>query len=169
MIRKLVFVTGVALVVAFSSCTTPSAKQSYVDLNRLYNEFEYRKILESQLKKSLSVEQQRLDSLGLEIETFERKAQSVQITESQAQSYYSLKSRFNDHQHDFNEMEQELVEQYDAKLWSQLNQYVKDYCSANEVDFLFGANGSGVIMYADSSLDVTDNLIEYANRRFQDQ
>lgn len=66
----------------------------------------------------------------------------------------------------FEEDNEKMVKQYDENIIKQLNQYVKDYGEKNKYQFIYGADGSGNLMYADSTYDLTKKIIEYVNERF---
>ena len=52
------------------------------------------------------------------------------------------------------------------QVWDTLNEYVQEYGNANEIQIIFGAQGDGNIMYSKKTLDVTDALLAYANKRY---
>jgi len=63
--------------------------------------------------------------------------------------------------------EQELSERYTQQIWKQINAYVNDYGKENDYEMIFGANGSGSLMYAREAVNVTDEVLEYINKRYE--
>ena len=60
-----------------------------------------------------------------------------------------------------------LANRYTEDIWVQLNKDISDFAIENSYDIIWGANGNGSLMYADSSLNITPLLIEYSNRRYE--
>lgn len=166
-----IFNSLILVILIMGSCSNNgTTKASYfVNLNKLYEGFEYTKVLEADLKQNLAPLQEELDSIYLQIQALERMSQDQKVNSNQTQHYYALRELHATKKSELTESEQLMVSEYDNKLWTQLNQYVKEYCRENHIGFLHGANGSGGVMYADSSYDRTEVIIEYVNKRFHDQ
>jgi len=65
--------------------------------------------------------------------------------------------------------EEELIEvsqEYDQQIWERLNGFVKTYAEEKGYDIIIGASGDGNLMYANEKLDITDQLIEYCNQKY---
>ena len=45
---------------------------------------------------------------------------------------------------------------------------MKDYGVDHHYTYVMGANGGGTIMYADTSLNVTDDFIKYINQKYEE-
>jgi outer membrane protein len=58
-------------------------------------------------------------------------------------------------------------ERYSREIWQQINQYTKDFGKKNGYAVIYGANGSGSIMYADTTLDITAPVLLYINERYE--
>lgn len=48
-----------------------------------------------------------------------------------------------------------------------LKSFVKEYGKSNGYTYIYGANDSGSIMYADESLDITEEIIKALNNKFK--
>lgn len=62
---------------------------------------------------------------------------------------------------------EELSSKYTADLWKQINESVSDYGKENGYDFIFGASGDGSLMYAHTANDITPDVIQYINRKYE--
>ena len=60
-----------------------------------------------------------------------------------------------------------MSNQYTVEIWKQINQYISDYGHANDLNFIYGATGSGNLMFAKDAFDITDEVIEYCNKRYE--
>lgn len=53
-----------------------------------------------------------------------------------------------------------------AIIWSRLNPLIQEYGKENKYKMIFGANGTGNLLYSDSSLDISNSLIKYVNKKY---
>jgi outer membrane protein len=58
------------------------------------------------------------------------------------------------------------VEKYNEGIWKQINVYLKEYGTEHGYSFIYGANGNGSIMFADSTLEISKDVIPYLNKRY---
>lgn len=144
-----------------------ASKIAFVDVVQVYEKFEYREILHNQLNKEIEIDQLAIDSFRL------LRDKALQIAESSPDQsnidrYSLLNGEYKTLFDEFEAKKQELVEEYDQKLWKQLNQYLKDYGKDNGLDLLLGANGSGAILYGKPDIDHTSDIVIYVNKKFND-
>jgi outer membrane protein len=78
-----------------------------------------------------------------------------------------LTDRFDERAQAFSIQEKQLSDQYTAEIWKFINDSVKEYGSANGYDYIFGATGDGSLMYAKEGKDLSGEIIEFANARYQ--
>jgi len=142
-------------------------KVAYVSVSSLYNEFSYKLEMETKLKNLQSNQQMALDSIKMEMKILSNGASRVEdipkenLVELQQmqQVYYMKEKKFSE---EYNSFSQE----YNTQIIKQLNQYVIDYGKENGYDYIFGANSEGSIMYANEGDDVTKEVVEYINKRY---
>lgn len=60
-----------------------------------------------------------------------------------------------------------LSAQYTAESWKLINQYVSDFGKKEGIVFIYGATGDGTLMYADQAYDITEEVIQYINERYE--
>jgi len=63
--------------------------------------------------------------------------------------------------------EQQMSEKYTADIWQFINEGVAEYGKNNDYHFIFGALGNGSLMYADSSKDVTEDVVRFLNEKYR--
>jgi outer membrane protein len=124
-------------------------KHGYVENLKLYDEFKGKKELETKLINIKSSNKLRLDSLRL------------LVVDDQSELYYRQQLLTVEQE------EKELNMNYNTQIWNQLNSYIQDYGDENGYDFIYGATGSGSIMYARQHLDITKEIIHYANKSYE--
>lgn len=134
----------------------------YIDTLRAYNEFNYKKELQvkyDQLEKRLTVP---VDSLQLEI-TYALKdsinRDRVHIEKLQKDLYVFQSKR---------KMELDrLDKEYFSVVWTQLDEYTKTFGEEHDYKIIFGVKGDGNIVYAKQGMDLTDDLIDFINKKYE--
>jgi outer membrane protein len=131
---------------------------AYVENQVVFNEYNGKKELETDLTKLRERHKVVLDSLVGEIGTV-----TAEPTEEQAKKirmYKEVEGRFS-------ETEAEKSQQYTSRIWNQINQAIKEYGDAHNYDFILGAQGNGNLMYSKENKNVTKEIIEYANGKYE--
>ena len=156
-------IMGAAMVIMYLN----QPKFAYVDTIKLQSGFELRNELEKNFKMVQMTRERILDSLEL---NFQHKAKAAEAADSREklmtelellQQQYLLKKQ------GFEEDNQILMRQYNEQVANQLNQYMQDFGKKNDYSLIHGANGSGVLMYAQEGFDVTEEAIAYVNNRYK--
>lgn len=143
-------------------------KVGYIELSTLYDEFELKKELESKLINVQNNRQLILDSLKLQLQTSTASIQDkTNPTNSEISKWQTLKSNYQETEKQFAEDNYSMTETYNQQIWKQLNQYVEDYGKENNYEFIYGAEGSGALMYGNKEYDITQELIKYSNEKYK--
>ena len=159
--------TFIALLL-FSITACGSDKIGYVDLNKLYEGFSYKKNLTEEFNKVKSARQRILDSVEIELNqmagTIEQGNKFNAFTEKE---FEERKNKYFQLAKQFEEDNQALSESYNSKVILQLNTYLKEFGKKNKFKILLGADNKGSILYGDESLDQTENALKYVNESFE--
>jgi outer membrane protein len=163
---RVVVIVIMCICVIASGCNQEK-KVGFVKIQQVFAGFNYKKELENNLKSVSLKRKNILDSLELELKILakqiklDRKLDNKKAAEFEAKKevYLSKKKNFEDDN-------EQMVKQYDENIIKQLNQYVRDYGEKNKYQFIYGADGTGNLMFADSTYDLTNKVIEYVNERF---
>jgi len=143
-------------------------KIAYVNLNKVYKEFEMKKELENKL---ISIQQNRktiIDSLEIQLRAFSRHFEkAVKIDEKEQLMFDQKKEEYRSKKKNFTEDNQALTQQYTDQIMKQLNEYVRNYGKDHNYDFLLGADNNGSIMHAKEQFDVSDDVIKYINKAYK--
>jgi outer membrane protein len=164
-------VLGAAALVLALRVSNPFSRTAYVDLAKVYAAFSLKKELEGKLEQVQQIRKMQLDSLELNLNVLSKNLQSPKVENRKGlEEQFSAKRQ----QYAFNKqrMEEEsnnLTQAYDEQIWKQLNQYVKEYGKEKGYTYIFGAEGSGALMYADDAVNVTETMITYVNQRYKGQ
>jgi Skp family chaperone for outer membrane proteins len=133
----------------------------YIDLNRVYTEFEYTKSMDKEITQVRMRRQQTLDSLRYQIETLRASSNSDENRIRSLEAHYVSKRNY------FQETANDLVKQGEDKVWNQINSYSVDFSKQNDISLLVGANGSGNVMYGRPEIDLTEIFIDFINLRYK--
>lgn len=151
-----------------ASCSSENSTVGVVDLPSLYASFDYQKELNDQfLLVEESVKNEK-DSLNKAIQTIELSlAQSPEYSEvdrsvlfDRAYTNYLSEQEYLDYYKD------SIATDFSTKVWKQLNSYVEEYGAENDYDVIIGMQGNGNVMYAKEGVNITDDVIVYANNKY---
>lgn len=168
-ITAIAFVTGIsALALTFSNNT--GTRQIYIDTGRVYQGFDLSKQLNKEMEAVLKARKNISDSLYAQLrQRTEALKLKAKPSAEEINEVKQLEENLYNKQQEFEKNNQEMNTDYNSRIWNRLNQYVSDYGKQKGCNFILGATGEGTIMYADKSLDATDELINYVNNRYNDK
>lgn len=136
-------------------------KSGYLVTQEVFDKFKGTEEVRTKLGSLQEKQKSILDSLRLEINALEAKGKGKdEIVNNKKQTYSRLLTEFS-------QSNQEQQDQYTEGLWKQINQYVSEYGKQHSYKYIYGADGSGTIMYADSTLNITSKIVEYMNSKYE--
>ncbi len=143
-------------------------KTAYIDMQKVFSSFQMKKELESKLT---DVEQHRkniLDSMELHLRIFSGELdKSKEKDPSQIKLFNGEREDFFAKQKQFEQDNSATQQQYMDQVSKQLSQYVNDYGKQKGYEYIFGADGSGILMHADDSKNITEEVTGYINERYK--
>jgi outer membrane protein len=129
-------------------------RKAYVLNQRIFDEFQGKKELETRLVALRQSHRQQLDSIVGLIKAA-KNSEELYTTYQQMSESYQLQY-------------EQTSEKYTSEIWSRINRYVTDYGARNNYQVIFGAAGDGGLMYADKKMDITDDVIKFINERYKE-
>jgi outer membrane protein len=142
-------------------------KAAYVDTLRLYESFSMRQELQGELDKTSGARKKILDSLSLNIKWLKAELETNNYKKPGGMEQYSkMMEEYRLKQEQFEKENTLMAQKYTEQVWTQINQYMKDYGQMKNYQYIYGANGQGNLMYADESANITEELISYINNRY---
>jgi outer membrane protein len=143
-------------------------KIAYVDLNKVFQKFEFKENLEKQLLKTTELRTQKLDSLEFELNILSKQIESENAKDAEKVGLFQAKRDFYfKKKQEFEEDRSAQVQQYDEQILKQLTQYVNDYGKDHDYTYILGSDGNGMIMYSEAQNDITEEVIVYINNKFK--
>jgi outer membrane protein len=168
LIYKIIIIAAIAAILSllvYQQFTKP--KTAYVDLTKLYDGFECKIELEKKLITVQEARQNILDSLELELKLMVTQMKTDATTDtSKLSKFTDLKEEYLTKKEQYETDNEETSTLYTTQIWKQLNQYVQNYGKKNNYTYIFGAEGSGAIMYANSSEEITEDVLIYINEEY---
>jgi Skp family chaperone for outer membrane proteins len=147
------------LTISIVSWRSPKQRIGYVDMGTLYSKFKMKQEMELNMSNIIKSKENKLEALMGDLKT---KIKSEKDTATVMENYRTEQQKSADDT-------KKIAAKYNEQIWKQLNQYVKEYSDLNHFTVMLGADGSGLLMAADTTLNQTNSLITYANQRYQGQ
>ncbi len=145
-------------------------KTAYIDLNTAYNEFILKKELENKLNNVQQIRKTILDSLKLQLNVLYKQIEiNGKKNQDYLEKYNVLKEEYYIKDKQFSEDNQTLTQKYNEQVWNQLNQYIQDYGKNHNYNYIFGGSGNGSLMYANDNNNITKEIVQYVNERYEDK
>lgn len=130
-----------------------------VDVIKVFNEFKMKKELEAKVDVKLTEMSVKIDSLS-------------GLLKLAAQS--GDKAKYDAINKDLYVLQQNSQQAYDIsnkninkQVWDRLNPMIKEYGKEQGFRIIVGANGMGAVIYNESDIDKTTELIGYVNNRYE--
>ena len=166
-LKKIVAPLLIVLAVAFSLfwSSYKSKKIAYVNTSLVYDGFKLKKELETKYKTVQLTRQNLLDSIKFKVQYLSLKGNA--ISENEKMQINELQRSYLVKEKEFNQDNEATAAQYSEQIWKQINQFMNDYGKANNFDVIFGATGQGNIMYAKEQDDITKEILEFINSKYE--
>ena len=124
--------------------------------------------LQKKLEKDLLAKKGLVDSLMFQLSTLKNELENQQEpTKDKVEQFYQLQSYYTKQKETFDQYQLSETQNYDAQILGQMTQYIKDFGYENGYDFIFGSDNSGNILYGRPAADVTSEVIEFINLKYQ--
>ncbi|AXT52112.1 OmpH family outer membrane protein [Aquimarina sp. BL5] len=145
----------------------------YVDVNKLLDGYKRTKIVKAEFDEKAKTMKSNVDSLladwQKELKTYEkeRSGLSEKELELKQQLLGNKQQQINNYQQAVQKQLQEEDKKVTQTVINDINDFVKEYGKKNGYKVIFGATGSGTIMYGEESSDLTDKVLEELNAEFE--
>ncbi len=139
----------IPIMLLLASCQR--AKTGYVDVYKLVEGFDMQKEFTTHAREELNLSYMRADS----VISIERLRDTIKGNALKEQLYSVIANNI-----EVNNKEIEKI------IWNRLNPYIISYGKKKNYKYIFGANGTGNILYADEQENITADLIIYVNKSY---
>lgn len=132
----------------------------YVDNIKLFNGFhmtqDIKTIEETKINKHIKI----LDSLYLRFNSLTEN-EKKQVPTKSLQQEIAMKSK------QLQKLKDVYKHDLNVKVWKRLNNYIETYAEAKGYHIILGTNGNGNVMYANKGINITDDILEFSNRKYE--
>jgi len=146
---------------------TIEKKVAWINLPDVYKNFEFKKELENKLIKTTEARKMIIDSLELELRIISDEIQTGKKDNNKIELFKQKRANYLTRKKVFDEDNYMNKEKYEEQIMTQLSQYVKDYGKEHNYQFIYGADGSGTVMYADEGMNITEEVKKYVNEKYK--
>lgn len=147
---------------------TDNNKSGWISLTDVFNDFAFKKELEMKLKKTKDIRQAIVDSLEFDLKFLSKQIVAEGQKDKDKISIFELKKEdYLRKKQQFEADNDAMAKQYDSQIVSQMNQYIKDFGKQHGYRYIFGADGSGFLMYSLESDDITKEVKAFINEKYK--
>lgn len=140
-------------------------KTAFVDLGKLYDGFELTKQKQTELQSMNFSFKNALDSLALEIKSIED-ALTINYNKELEEKLQIKKINYYKIEENMSIKLEEEKGKGDELIWQQINTYTQEFGKEKGYDYIYGGNGSGSLMFANESKDISEDVLVYINKKF---
>lgn len=165
-IKYFIFIISVAGFSMSLYLIVKQKKVAYVDNVYLFENSKLKTEMYTKFENDKKIRKNILDSLSYEL-TEIMKWKEMKETDpaflkakKMQETYYYKEQKYTDEL-------KELYDDYNLKIWAQINLKVSEYGKLNGFDYLLGANGQGSIMFASEKENITDKVLEFINNKYE--
>ena len=150
-----------------------SSELVYVDVNKLLDGYKRTKIVRAEFEVKAKTLKSNVDSLVTswqnELKDYEknRSKYSKKELELKQELLGNKQQQINNYQQAIQKQVQEEDKKATQTVINDINDFVKEYGKKKGYKIIFGASGSGNIMYADKNSDLTEIVLEGLNKEFE--
>jgi len=169
----LIAVVAIILSIVSFFYSQNSSKQVYVDVNKLLEGYKRTKIVRGEFEAKAKTLKSNVDSLvtdwqkELKIYEKERSKMSKKELALKQELLSNKQQQINNYQQAIQKQIQEEDKKATQTVINDINDYVKEYGEKKGYKIIFGASGSGNIMYADKATDLTQEVLKGLNSEFE--
>ncbi|MDP2384967.1 MAG: OmpH family outer membrane protein [Bacteroidota bacterium] len=146
------------------------APVKYVEIKKIYDGFEMKKEYEDKFKKVQGMRSKIMDSLEMELKIMDQQIGISNGADKELIAKFQVKRDvFLEKKQKFNEDDAATVQDYDAKILKQLNQYIEDYGKETNCEYILGYTGNGEVLYGRPENNITDEIVKYVNSKYNGQ
>ncbi|OFX67499.1 MAG: hypothetical protein A2X12_02575 [Bacteroidetes bacterium GWE2_29_8] len=144
------------------------SKYGYIEVNKVFVEFEMKKELETKYNVIKENRKKTLDSLKEELSMLESKLEKSK-DEKLLELYNDKKKIFLEKVKEFDDFNNSMVDKLDKEIFNKINEYTELYAKEHDYEIIYGAKGDGNFMYIEASKNITTDVIEFINYKFKNK
>jgi len=164
--KVLIFLSFICL-----SAFSQTGKIGYVDIKKVFDNYENAKKVQESFMKEVNEEQKKMDKLQEEIkkmqEDYEKKKDMMK-QEERTKKENEIKTKIQDFSKKWTETKQKLDEKgnsLEEQLFNEIKAAISEYAKKNGYSIVINSFDSKLILYGEKSADLTDEIIKILNKK----
>jgi len=145
----------VALILFFVISFFSKPEIVFVDNVKLFNGFNMTKEMKKIGEQQFNTQKSKIDSLYSKIQSSNEQQQKILMKE-----YVESKQNFEQNS-------QQFAFEESQKIWKRLDSYINDFSSEKKYKLIIGSEKKGDVLYGDEKLDITNELINFVNSKYE--
>lgn len=129
----------------------------YVDSNKLFDNFIMTKEMKRIGEKEFNIRKLRLDSLYVKLQYPKNSQEEKKI----------LLTQFTQEKEEFEQFNQNFASEEYSKIWARIHGYVNEFSNEKKYQLVLSSDKNGAVLYADGKIDITDELLNYINKKYE--
>ncbi|MDX1829607.1 MAG: OmpH family outer membrane protein [Lutibacter sp.] len=162
----------ILIVFAIMLVSCNQTKIGYVNVENLMKDYKATEVLQTKLKSKQEKVSKQLDSLQApfkaKVQNYYQKAKSMSAS-TRAKVEKELQQEQQMLQYNQQQAAQKLQKENQdesEKITKRVDSLVAVFAKANGYQLILGTSGNGTVMYGDTTLDVTDKVLDILNKDF---
>jgi Skp family chaperone for outer membrane proteins len=152
-------ILGVGGVCLWLGSLGKSHKVAFIQNQQVFDEFKGKKEMEQKLVKTQEKQKHFLDSLEIELR--------LAAQQKNAEKYQRLELKYTKIRQEILETNDKQKEQMVSQLLKQINTYAQEYAQKEGYDYILGAAGGGSVIFVQPKYDITKEVIQYINGKYE--
>jgi outer membrane protein len=162
----------ISIIVVYSYHIFFTKKTVYIEIEKVFNEFEMKKEMGEKYKAVTTERKKILDSLSFDLNIMsdalkKENVEKGKVVQSKLIAFQAMREDFLRRKEQDEAGNLALTNQYDAQILERMNQYIKEYGVTKDYNIILGANASGSIMYCRENLNISNEVVIYINKKYK--
>ncbi len=158
-----------AVIMSFSStCFSKDLKIGYVDIFKVFNDYEKTKDYDKKLEKKKNDVEKNLEAKKTVIEKLQNKM-SLLKENKKAKEEEKLKKEIQEYREVEREAFTDIKKERDEKMKNiveDIDKIIEDYAKKNDFDLVVNSNA---ILYGAKTMDITSQILKISNKKYKEK
>jgi outer membrane protein len=163
----------IAIIVLFTMQLMRKGDVAYIETSVLLQKYEGMKVARAEYDKKAGLWKANSDTLvkgwEAELKSYEKERAHMTAKERELkeQLLRNKQQQISNYRDAIDKKSKEEEEKMMQTVFSEVNEYVSAYGKLHGYNFILGANGSGNILYAKKSLNLTEEIVDALNKEYK--
>lgn len=144
-----------------------SKKTVFIDNYKVFDEFEFKKTQDTLLYKVEEEVSVQLDSITKALSNVRKEITTNTKSKELLLKYNALKKEYSAARQEAENTIKTESTRLTNEVYKKLNGYIEEYGKANSLDIILGSDGNGSVMYVDSTMNATEDVIDFINAKYR--